>query len=157
MSARPNILDPELDQSSERDGFRHRGSRVAEKAGAHRLGASLYELPPGQRTFPYHWHTANEEMLIVLQGTVSLRDPDGWRELSEGSVVAFPRGERGAHQMRNDGSEPVRFLMVSELRSPEVLVYPDSGKVGAREWEATDVIRLNWRRDDAVDYWEGEE
>jgi uncharacterized cupin superfamily protein len=59
--------------------------------------------------------------------------------------------------MRNDGSEPVRFLMVSELRSPEVLVYPDSGKVGAREWEATDVIRLNWRRDDAVDYWEGEE
>jgi uncharacterized cupin superfamily protein len=157
MSARPNILDPELDQSSERDGFRHRGSRVAEKAGAHRLGATLYELPPGQRTFPYHWHTANEEMLIVLRGTVSLRDPDGWRELSEGSVVAFPRGERGAHQMRNDGSEPVRFLMVSELRSPEVLVYPDSGKVGAREWKATDRLRLNWRRDDAVDYWEGEE
>jgi uncharacterized cupin superfamily protein len=157
MSDRPNILDPELDESSDRDGFRHRASRVAERAGSQRLGATLYELPPGQRTFPYHWHTANEEMLIVLRGTVWLRDPDGWRELPEGSVVAFPRGERGAHQLRNDGSAPVRFLMVSELRSPEVIVYPDSGKVGARDWVATDGLRLNWRRDDAVGYWEGEE
>jgi uncharacterized cupin superfamily protein len=157
MSARPNVLHPELDESSDRDGFRCRGSRVAEKAGSQRLGASLYELPPGQRSAPYHWHTANEEMLIVLRGTVSLRDPDGWRELPEGSVVAFPRGERGAHQVRNDSSEPVRFLMVSELRSPEVVAYPDSGKVGARDWEATDGLRLNWRREDAVDYWEGEE
>ena len=157
MSARPNILRPELDGSSDRDGFRCRTLRVAEKAGSRRLGASLYELPPGQRSAPYHWHTANEEMLIVLRGTVSLRDPDGWRELPAGSVVAFPRGERGAHQIRNDGSEPVRFLMVSELRSPEVVVYPDSGKVGARDWEATQGLRLNWRREDAVDYWEGEE
>jgi uncharacterized cupin superfamily protein len=157
MTPRPNVFDPELDEGSDRPGFRCSGARLAEEAGSKRLGMSLYELPPGERSVPYHWHTANEEMLIVLRGTVSLRDPDGWRDAPEGTLVSFPRGERGAHQMRNDTSEPVRFLMISELRSPEVVVYPDSDKVGARDWEATDGLRLNWRASDAVDYWEGEQ
>ena len=45
-------------------------------------------------------------------------------------MVAFPVGERGAHQLANRTDEPVRLLMVSEMRSPEIAVYPDSGKVG---------------------------
>jgi uncharacterized cupin superfamily protein len=157
MAPRPNAFNPEFAATSAPDGFRCRGARLAEQAGSERLGMSLYELPPGERNFPYHWHTANEEMLIVLRGTVGLRGPDGWRELPEGAVVAFPRGEGGAHQMRNNTSEPVRFLMISEVRSPEVIVYPDSDKVGARDWEATEGLRLNWRRGDAVGYWEGED
>jgi uncharacterized cupin superfamily protein len=106
MPPRPNAFNSDLEVAPAPDGFRCRGARLAEQAGSERLGMSLYELPPGERSVPYHWHTANEEMLIVLQGTASLRTPDGWRELPEGAVVAFPRGERGAHQMRNDTSEP---------------------------------------------------
>jgi uncharacterized cupin superfamily protein len=161
MRPRPNAFNPDLDNSpdrgSDREGFRCRGITYGPIVGSQRLGMSLYELPPGQRSVPYHWHTANEEMLIALRGTVSLRTPDGWRELPEGALVSFPRGERGAHQMRNDTSEPIRFLMVSELRSPEVVVYPDSDKVGARDWETSEGLRLNWRAGDAVDYWEGED
>jgi uncharacterized cupin superfamily protein len=157
MSPGPNVFNPELGESSDREGFRHRGDTLGPQVGAERLGASLYAVPPGERSVPYHWHTANEEMLIVLRGTVSLRTPEGWREVPEGAVVSFPVGERGAHQMRNDTVEEVHFLMVSELRSPEVIVYPDSDKVGARDWTATDGLRLNWRASDSVDYWEGEE
>ena len=61
----------------------------------------MYEIPPGNANCPYHYHFANEELLIVLRGRPHLRTPDGWRQLEEGEVVAFPIGERGAHQVVN--------------------------------------------------------
>ena len=154
-----NVFHSNLDEGNEREGFRHRGERVGLKAGSERLGASLYELPPGEASSPYHYHLANEELLIVLAGRPHLRSPKGWRQLDEGEVVAFPVGEGGAHQLVNRSDEPVRFLMVSEMRSPEIAVYPDAEKVGAREHapgSRRKGLRLNFRSSDAVDYWEGE-
>src|SRR5919108_2784673 len=101
----PNVFDPQFDAAVQRAGFTCRRARLGRQAGAQRLGASLYEIPPGQATFPYHAHLANEEMLFVLAGRPSLRTPEGWRELSEGEVVAFPAGEAGAHQIANRSEE----------------------------------------------------
>ena len=157
---RPNVFGSDLDEHGERDGFRWSGTSVGYAAGAERLGASIYELPPGEATFPYHYHLANEELLIVLRGRPHLRTPGGWRELEEGEVVAFPLGERGAHQLMNRTEHPVRLLMVSEMRSPEIAIYPDSGKIGAREHapgSGREGLRLNFLRPDAVDYWEREQ
>ena len=104
-------------------------ARVAERAGAEHLGASVYELRPGDEMV-FHYHVQREELLIVLEGRLSLRTAVGWEELSEGEVVAFPRGERGAHGYRNDGDEPVRVLMVSEMDGPNISVYPDTNRIG---------------------------
>jgi uncharacterized cupin superfamily protein len=155
----PNVFHSNLDEQGKRDGFRWRGESVALKAGSERLGASTYELPPGEATFPYHYHLANEELLIVLAGCPHLRSPGGWRQLDEGEVVAFPVGEGGAHQLVNRSDEPVRLLIVSEMRSPEICVYPDAEKVGPREHapgSGREGLRSNFRSSDAVDYWEGE-
>ena len=157
---RANIFDPDLEfPETDPESYRTGGAQVAREAGAERLGATVYELPPGQSICPYHWHTANEELLIVLRGRPALRTPDGERETDEGEVVAFPVGERGAHKITNRTDEPVRVLIVSEMNSPEVGVYPDSGKVMAREQApgtpATG-IRAIFRQADGVDYWEGE-
>jgi uncharacterized cupin superfamily protein len=154
-----NVFEPDLGERYDREGFRWRYESVARNAGSERLGASVYELPPHQATFPYHYHLANEELLIVLRGRPHLRTPAGWRELQEGEVVAFPVGEGGAHQLVNRGEEPVRLLLVSEMRSPDITVYPDSGKLGAREHapgSCREGIRLNFRSAAAVDYWDGE-
>jgi uncharacterized cupin superfamily protein len=154
-----NVFEPEFDRDQEREGFAYRRAQVGRQAGGDRLGASLYEIPPGQATFPYHHHTANEEMLVVLSGQPSLRTPQGWRELEEGEVVAFPAGEPGAHQIANRSSDPVRVLMISEMNAPEVNVYPDSGKVGAMTRPPGGPgpgDRWEFRAEDAVDYWEGE-
>jgi uncharacterized cupin superfamily protein len=78
----------------------------------------------------FHYHVQREELLIVLRGRLSLRSADGWEELSQGEVVAFPRGERGAHGYRNDGDEPVRVLMISEMNAPNISVYPDRNQIG---------------------------
>lgn len=156
-----NLLDPQF-ESHEREGFTYRRARLGREAGASRLGASLYELPPGQASFPYHWHSANEELLIVLDGAPSLRTPEGWRDLREGDVVSFPVGPAGAHQLLNRTDHDVRFLVVSEMTAPEVSGYPDTGKLGALTRapgtpDDPDEVFGFFRREDEVDYWEGEE
>jgi uncharacterized cupin superfamily protein len=156
-----NLFDPEFEEESSQPGFSWKRARLGRQAGGERLGASLYELPPGEATFPYHAHFANEEMLVVVQGHPSLRTEDGWRELSPGEVVAFPVGRSGAHQIANRGGEPARVLLLSEMNAPEVSVYPDSGKVlagtrppGGEEGEGD--IYETFALADATDYWSGE-
>jgi uncharacterized cupin superfamily protein len=143
---RTNVFTPEFDHSSERDGYRWRGMRVGEAVGAKQIGACVYELPDDESTYPYHFHNAMEEWLIVLEGTPTLRDPGGERVLRRGDVVCFPTGPDGAHLVRGPGM----VMILSANRSPEVNEYPDSGKVGARP------PGKMFRMDDAVDYWEGE-
>ena len=106
-----------------------RAVRIAERAGAEYLGASMYELQPGEEMV-FHYHVQREELLIVLEGQLGLRSADGWEVLPEGEVVAFPRGERGAHGYRNRGEEPVRVLMISEMNGPNISVYPDTDQIG---------------------------
>jgi uncharacterized cupin superfamily protein len=95
------------------------------------LGATVYELGPGNFAV-YHFHHGAEELLIVLRGSPTVRTPDGDRVLEEGEVVHFPRGPAGAHGIRNDTDEPVRYVMVSDHPSPEVAEYPDLGQITAQ-------------------------
>jgi uncharacterized cupin superfamily protein len=155
-----NVLEPDFDADQNRPGFSYRRARVGRQAGATELGASLYEIPPGQATFPYHAHSANEEMLIVLAGRPSLRTPEGWRELEPGEVVAFATGADGAHQILNRSQEPTRLIVVSTMIAPEVNLYPDSGKLMAATRApggAGEGFQEAYRREEATDYWEGEE
>jgi uncharacterized cupin superfamily protein len=152
-----NLDDPDFDEPREVEGFRALRARVGRQLGTTKLGASIWELPAGQAAYPYHWHLAEEELLVVMQGTPSLRTPDGWRVLEEGEVVAFPRGEEGGHQVVNRTDSAVRFLAFSTQPGPDIVMYPDSGKVGAfeRRPEGGGLHNL-FRLDDAVDYYEGE-
>ncbi len=144
-----NLNQPDFDEPREVEGFRARRARVGRQLGSEKLGVSYWELSPGQAAYPYHWHLTEEELLVVMQGTPSLRTPDGWRELEEGEVVAFPRGEEGGHQLVNRTENTVRFLAFSTPTGPEIVMYPDSGKVGA------DGHRF--RLTDEVDYYDGEQ
>ena len=119
---------------------------------------SLWEVPPGEAAYPYHHHLTEEELLVVLDGRPSLRTPNGWRELAEGEVVAFPRGEGGAHQLANRTSETIRFLAISTSGEPDIVIYPDSGKLGANErLPEGGGLRAMFRMADTVDYHEGEQ
>lgn len=153
-----NIRDPEFDEPRDRPGFRASRARLGYQLGAERLGVSLWEIPSGEAAYPYHYHLVEEELVVVLAGTPSLRTPDGWRELSEGEVVSFPRGEAGAHQLVNRSSLPVRFLAVSTNGDPDIVLYPDSGKLGACErLPRGGGLRAFFRLEDVVDYYEGED
>jgi uncharacterized cupin superfamily protein len=141
-----NLFGLEFDHEQEREGYRWRAAWVGKQMGAAKLGGSLYELGDGERSFPYHLHHGMEEWLIVVDGTPTVRTPDGERALRRGDVLCFPAGPEGAHQVRGPGT----VLIVSANRLPETIEYPDSGKVGVRP-----PGRI-FRAVDAVDYWEGE-
>src|SRR5579871_1228343 len=81
--------EQEWDAENDRDGFRHRVTRVGKRLDAQRLGAGLYELPPGEKTWPYHFTYGSEEWLLVVSGRPTLRTPEGDRELTRGDVVVF--------------------------------------------------------------------
>jgi uncharacterized cupin superfamily protein len=152
-----SIEKPDFDEPREQEGFRAHRARISRQAGAERLGLSLWEVPPGQAAYPYHAHLTEEELVIVLEGTPSLRTHDGWRELEQGEVVSFPRGERGAHQIVNRTQESVRFLAFSPSGEPDVVLQPDSGKIGAFERRPDGAgLRVWFRRADEVEYYEGE-
>jgi uncharacterized cupin superfamily protein len=146
-----NLYDVETQAVAGRpSGYEMSRARVGELLGASALGLSVYDLPPGQSAFPYHYELGREEWLLVLSGRPTLRDPDGEYELEPGDLVLFPEGDEGAHKVTNNGEDVARIAMISNTNEPSVAFYPDSGKIGL--WPAGKLFRLA----DEVDYFEGE-
>ena len=147
---RVNLDDvvPEYD-GSDPEGYRSAGVRLGASIGASQLGASIYELPPGQAVCPYHYEYPDEEWLLVLDGRVTVRHPGGEDELGAGDVVCFPQGPDGAHKVTCVGDETARVMMLSTKAPLGVAIYPDSGKVGV--WPGVEGDSLMMRRD-KLDY-----
>jgi uncharacterized cupin superfamily protein len=153
----PNINDPEFDEPREHPGFRARRARIGYQLGSERIGLSLWEVEPGQAAYPYHFHLTEEELVIMLDGDLTLRTVDGHRMLEPGEVVRFERGRGGGHQLINNSDAPARFLSTSTNGEPDIVLYPDSGKIGAAErLPHGGGMKLYFREQDAVDYHEGE-
>jgi uncharacterized cupin superfamily protein len=129
-----NLYEPEWDAAQDRPPFVWRRARLGRQAGTEKLGASLFELPPGGSSFPLHIHHANEELMLVVEGRPTLRTLDGERVLEPGDVVACPAGRAGAHRLDNRSSEPARVLLVSTMIAPDINELPDSKKVWVRNF-----------------------
>jgi uncharacterized cupin superfamily protein len=152
---RINIAAPQCEYDpADPDGYHSGRLRLGPLLGASQLGASVYELPPGQSICPYHYEHAEEEWLIVLTGTPSLRHPQGTETLAPWDALCFPPGADGAHKVTNESEEPVRVLMFSTVIWPAATVYPDSDKIGV--WTAGKADDLIVRRSSGVGYWDGE-
>ena len=161
MEGVPNVFGDDWDQTRDRAGWQWKRLGLASRLQADQIGASLYELEPGQKTWPYHFHYGEEEMLVVLSGTPTLRDPAGERRLEAGDVVLFKRGPKGAHLVRNDTEEAVRLLVMSTRAEADVAVFPDSDKIVALSAPPgkapEEAFYLVVPQNAAVDYFEGEE
>ncbi len=150
-----NLHGDKWDGAKERKGWRSKYAGIGAHVGADLIGGSMYEIEPGDRLWPYHTHHANEEWLFVVRGTPTLRTTEGDRDLSEGDVVCFRRGKDGAHQVSNRTDYPIRVLMLSTLIAPDIIEYPDSGKIGLDD--ATGEGFLLSRPGPNLDYWDGED
>lgn len=179
MADRPENVagegDLEWSEQEHGEDFGHRRKRLAEAAGGERVGCSLYEVEPGRAAFPRHYHLANEEAIYVLEGSGTLRlgREDAEVEVSRGDYVTLPTGADGTHQLVNTSGSVLRYLCLSTVVEPDVLIYPDSGKVGVYAGESAGNQKegeaiAKFLRNDAgvgyyylhgaeVDYFDGEE
>jgi len=124
-----NLWTDDWDEDEDWSGGGSKSRRLVPR-GPH-LGATVYELEPGAWAI-YHAHHGSDELLLVLKGRPTLRTPAGERQLEDGEVVSFPPGPGGAHGLRNDAGEPVRYVMAGTRVSPEVVEYPDLKQVTAQ-------------------------
>jgi uncharacterized cupin superfamily protein len=136
--------------SSENDGRIDVGRALGSEA----TEMYIYDLPPGGSSCPYHYEY-EEEWLLVLDGTLVVRVPDGEQALERGDLVCFPPGPGGAHKVMNRGESTARMMMFSSNRAPAVTVYPDSDKIGV--WSGNEADSLIFKRGTAVPYSEGED
>jgi uncharacterized cupin superfamily protein len=150
-----NLTTAEL-QSDDDDppGYRAAEAGIGPAIGATMLAGRLYELPAGQSNCPYHYELSDEEWLFVLDGSLTVRHPEGDDELVAGDVVCFPAGPTGAHRITNRGDATARMMIVSTRRMPAVAVYPDSDKIGVFTDDGRDNVIV--RRSSRVDYYDGE-
>lgn len=132
QSPDPNIYDVGTETRGI-PGYASMRQRVGDAAGSKRIGTSIWDVPPGQGAYPYHFHYIEEEQLIVLEGRPLLRDSSGWRRLERGAVVVFHPGAGGGHQLFNDGPGHLKFLSISTSGEPDIVAYPDQGKIGVFE------------------------
>jgi uncharacterized cupin superfamily protein len=127
---------------------------VANAVGSSATLMFIYDLEPGQSSSPYHYEY-DEEWLLVVDGTVVVRAPDGEHTLERGDLVCFPSGRSGAHKVMNRSESPARTLMFSSSRAPAVSVYPDSDKIAV--WPGDEADELIFKRSTAVPWSDGEE
>ena len=161
----PNVANEEdfgWAEHSHGERFGYRRKSLSSAAGGQRLGCSLYEVAPGRRAWPYHYHDANEEAIYVLEGSGTLRVGGDEVPLQKGDYAALPAGVEGAHQLVNTSDERLKYLCFSTMVETDVSVYPDSGKVGVAVGAAPGGSKEKrtlsglFRQEDGVDYYEGE-
>jgi uncharacterized cupin superfamily protein len=130
--------------------FRYEAAGVT---AGNQCAVNIYDLPPGKSNFPYHYHSASEEIFYIISGQGVLRTPEGEKKVKAGDVIIFPPSEKGAHKLTNTSdTELLQYLDVDTVRTPEVVGYPDSRKVGV----ISRSFRMVFKEDTAVGYYKDE-
>src|SRR3954470_7691863 len=151
-----NAFDaPVENDPSDPDPYAPGMNRFGPQTAAGRMGATVYELPPGKALCPYHYES-EEEWLLVLQGEVTLRHPDGEDVLGPGDITPFAGGPAGAHKPTNHGTETVRMVMFATTDPIGYCVYPDSDKISFWSDSSDPQDNVRVRRGEKVEYYEGE-
>lgn len=152
-----NIDDVKLERQERAPLYDTRCGRVTEGTAASKLGAGFDILQPGKVGCPYHYHLAQEEMFVILEGEGTLRVAGERVPVRAGDVIVVPAGPQYPHQLINTGAALMKYLSISTQEKPEICYYPDSDKLGAfgpKSAHADD--HLIQRRSQNLDYWDGE-
>lgn len=157
-----NINEVPLEEWRHDERFEARMTQLGRPLGAKKLGYRLVVLPPGKAAWPVHAHLVNEEMFFIIEGTGSLRLGDQTWPLIAGDVAAVPPGPDTPHQIINDGDMDLKYLCVSTMEEPDIVMMPDSGKVNIMAGsppggeKSARTLSVSLPLDAAVDYWANE-
>lgn len=144
------VDDVPAEEYAQGERFGLRFQALGDFGGGSHVGVEMDVIEPGRESYPAHFHMLEEEHVLILEGEVTLRLGEKSYELSAGSYVCFPAGQKAGHALVNNGRAPCRYLIAGERNPNEVVVYTDSGRVGVR------LLGEGYRKSATMDYWEGE-
>lgn len=159
------LADPQTSDATQRGArFEARLGGVGRALGAKKLSATVTVVPPGKCAWPKHYHFANDEMIIVLQGEGTLHYGDKSGPIAQGDVAYIEAGTATPFQVENTSAAELRYLVIDPQIHPDVFVYPDSGKIGfvaggapLREQSGPTPKLTRFITDDMkAGYWDGE-
>lgn len=114
----------------------------------HPFNLELVKVPPGKAACPFHLHTAQWELFVIISGTGTVRVKQSRLKVKAGDVIMHPPGE--AHQIINTGRRDLVFYIIADNPPVDECHYPDSKKWGA-------LSPRRYFRPTETDYFDGEE
>jgi uncharacterized cupin superfamily protein len=117
----------------------------------HPFDLALIRIPKGKALCPYHSHSAESELYLVVSGKGTIRDKGGTTTVAAGDAFFFGPGE--AHQLMNAGEEDFVYYVIADNPRGDSCYYPDSGKFAVMK-EGTDEVIVKGTE---TDYFDGEE
>jgi uncharacterized cupin superfamily protein len=99
--------------------------RLGEAGGLTQFGVNLVTLAPGAMSSLRHWHMAEDEFVLVTEGTCTMVTDAGETEMGPGDCAAFPAGRADGHHFLNRTDRPARFLVIGSKAAREVATYSD--------------------------------
>ena len=156
-----NIDELEYTPFGKGDDFQAGRAPVSPHIGAKQLGYAVIRLEPGKRAWPYHAHHAIEEMFYIIEGNGTLRHAGEEYPIRGGDFICSPADPQQPHQIINTSDDELVYIALSNEMTTDVMLYPDSGKYGVWHGDASDFkapgnFLMFARKEDAVDYWDGE-
>ncbi|XXX72324.1 cupin domain-containing protein [Sorangium sp. So ce134] len=99
--------------------------RLGKAAGLTQFGVNLLRLPPGQWSSQRHWHHAEDEFVMVLEGEVVLVTDGGEEVLRAGDCAGFRAGDPDGHHLQNRSDREAVLLEIGSSVAGDVAEYPD--------------------------------
>ncbi|MDE0815058.1 MAG: cupin domain-containing protein [Alphaproteobacteria bacterium] len=149
-----NIADAPMSDNGNDGRYATKRARITDMIGMEKLACSLYSVPPGNTAFPYHTHANAEELCIILEGEGTLRQDGVEYPIKAGDIIAAP--VTTAHQLLNTSNRDLKYLCIASNEAVDIVLYPDSKKIGALADGFVDPVRYFADQDSAVDYYKGE-
>ena len=148
-----NVADVKLERQQRDPLYDTRCGGVSDGTAATKLGAGYDVLAPGKRSCPYHFHHAQEEMFVILEGDGTLRVAGEMLPVRAGDVVFIPPGPEYPHQFINTSDAPMTLPQHQHAGAAGDLRVPGLGqgvrlRARAAHAPAPGAIRS--------DYWDGE-
>ncbi|HLW35685.1 MAG TPA: cupin domain-containing protein [Chthoniobacterales bacterium] len=131
---------------------RESGHRVSVDGSTPPFDLEWNRMPPGKLNFPFHAHSAQWEMYLIVSGKASVRDKDGTSEVGAGDAFIF--GPNEPHQITNSGDTDLIYYVIADNPLGESGYYPDSGKWKLNKTSQADRVVIKGKE---VDYFDGEE
>ncbi len=101
---------------------------LSDAGGLTQIGVYLETLHPGAQSSDRHWHEAEDELLYVLSGEITVTDNHGPHLLTAGDAVAWPHGAPNAHHVKNLRAKPASYLILGSRVARDICHYPDTGR-----------------------------